>query len=56
MDVDAPAAAARPPLAAAAAAAAAASSAELCGCSDEARFVMELEMVQCLANPHYLNC
>lgn len=32
------------------------SAAELCGCSDEARFVMELEMVQCLANPHYLNC
>lgn len=32
------------------------SAAELCGCSDQARFVMELEMVQCLANPHYLNC
>lgn len=32
------------------------SPADLCGCPDDARFVMELEMVQCLANPHYLNC
>jgi hypothetical protein len=53
MEVDAPPDAAR---AAAPPAAAPRSAAELCGCRDEARFVMELEMVQCLANPHYLNC
>ena len=26
------------------------------GCSDAERFQLELEFVQCLANPHYLNC
>lgn len=26
------------------------------GCSDAARFELELEFVQCLANPKYLNC
>ncbi len=26
------------------------------GCSDRERFALELEFVQCLANPHYLNC
>jgi hypothetical protein len=26
------------------------------GCSDQERFVMELEFIQCLANPFYLNC
>jgi hypothetical protein len=25
------------------------------GCSDQERFVMELEFIQCLANPFYLN-
>mmetsp|Transcript_1178 Transcript_1178/g.7658 ORF Transcript_1178/g.7658 Transcript_1178/m.7658 type:complete len:135 (-) Transcript_1178:5678-6082(-) len=25
------------------------------GCSDEERFQLELEFVQCLANPHYVN-
>ncbi|KAK9825384.1 hypothetical protein WJX81_007537 [Elliptochloris bilobata] len=25
------------------------------GCSDQQRFSLELEFVQCLANPHYLN-
>jgi hypothetical protein len=55
MDVDAPATAAA--AAARAPAVAPAPSAEqLCGCSDRARFTMELEMVQCLANPHYLHC
>lgn len=23
---------------------------------EDARFVLELEFIQCLANPHYLNC
>ena len=32
-----------------------ASEAEI-GCSHEQRFGLELEFVQCLANPHYLNC
>lgn len=26
------------------------------GVSDDKRFAIELEFVQCLANPHYLNC
>jgi hypothetical protein len=26
------------------------------GCSDQERGIIELEFVQCLANPHYLNC
>lgn len=26
------------------------------GCSDEKRFLLELEFIQCLSNPHYLNC
>lgn len=26
------------------------------GCSDKERFALELEFVQCLANPQYLNC
>lgn len=26
------------------------------GVSEEGRFVLELEFIQCLANPHYLNC
>ena len=26
------------------------------GCSDAERFGLELEFVQCLANPQYLNC
>lgn len=26
------------------------------GVSEGARFVLELEFIQCLANPHYLNC
>ena len=26
------------------------------GCGDDERFLLELEFVQCLSNPHYLNC
>ena len=26
------------------------------GCSDRERFQLELEFVQSLANPHYINC
>lgn len=26
------------------------------GCSSQDRAIIELEFVQCLANPHYLNC
>jgi len=26
------------------------------GCDEKTRFAVELEFVQCLANPHYLNC
>lgn len=26
------------------------------GVGEGARFVLELEFIQCLANPHYLNC
>lgn len=26
------------------------------GCSGTKRFEIELEFVQCLANPHYINC
>jgi len=26
------------------------------GCSDDTRFQLELEFVQCLANPRYINC
>jgi len=29
---------------------------ELTGVNEQARFVLELEFIQCLANPHYLNC
>jgi hypothetical protein len=26
------------------------------GVTEEGRFVLELEFIQCLANPNYLNC
>jgi hypothetical protein len=26
------------------------------GVNEHARFILELEFIQCLANPHYLNC
>ena len=26
------------------------------GCTNKERFVIELEFIQCLANPQYLNC
>ena len=29
---------------------------EVIGCSDEKRFMLELEFIQCLSNPQYLNC